>query len=388
MREVEAVVQRIFFLIITIILQSGAIADISLLGVLYILLPHCSSHPNRQSSRPSVFKSTQTGHAIFIFILSGLWLPAMALKIKYQVDRVIGDGYRSYNTTLSISQKLDGAFSILYFFGALEVMAWSILGFIDTKKRKASGQVRMQQGTNLPYEADQYQLQTILLGLVAGPLLLRSTYLMAYAIDQYLQDHYGNKRLNLAFDIIYSLASLAIYAGIVAICWKIARANPPPLDPNHTNPSYHPNVWTSNRNQVPYHDPKNPMAVHEVAPPIYQQHPGYQTIPQQGGYYAPQPPALQQVQQPQYQSYPNQQQQQQRQQHYQTPYQNPGSPPYQQPYQGAGSPLPMQHPYGSPGASSIHNQPQHTHTMTSSGPSEMNASSVSELSSPTQQHAR
>ncbi|KAL8753403.1 MAG: hypothetical protein Q9184_005431 [Pyrenodesmia sp. 2 TL-2023] len=368
MREVEAVVQIIFFLIITIILQSVSIAEISLLGVLYLLLPHCSSHPNRQSSRPSVFKGVQIVHAILIITLSALWLPAMALRIKYQVERVIGDQYTSYDASIPTAQKLDGAYAILYFFGALEIMAWSILGFIDTKKRKASE-----------------QLQTILLGLVAGPLLLRSTYLMAYAIHQYLQDHPSNKRLNLAFDIIYSIASLAIYAGIVTICWKIARANPPLLDPNHINPSYGPNFWAPNGNQVPNHDPKNPMAVHEVAPPVYQQHSGYQTTPQQGGYYAPQPPGPQQFQQPQYQSYPNQQQQQQ---HYQTPYQNPGSPPYQQPYRGAGSPPPMQQPYGSPGTSPILNQPQHTHTMTSSGPSEMNASSVSELSSPTHPHAR
>lgn len=148
MREVEAVVQIIYFLIVTIILQSGSVADISLLGVLYLLLPHCSSHPNRQSSRPSVFKGVQTGHALFIFILSALWLSTMAFKIKSHVDRVIGDRYTSYDNSITSAQKLDGAYAILYFFGALEVMAWSILGFIDTKKRKASGQVRTHQKPN------------------------------------------------------------------------------------------------------------------------------------------------------------------------------------------------------------------------------------------------
>lgn len=142
MSEVEAVVQVIFFLISTIILQAGYIADVALLGVLYLLLPHCSNHPNRQSSRPSVFKGTKAAHAIFIFILSAIWLSAMGLKIQYQVGRVIGDPSGLYYHTLPNIHKLNGTYNILYFFGALEVLVWSILGFIDTKKRKASGQVR------------------------------------------------------------------------------------------------------------------------------------------------------------------------------------------------------------------------------------------------------
>ncbi|KAI4201606.1 MAG: hypothetical protein LQ346_002143 [Caloplaca aetnensis] len=371
MSEVEAVVQVIFFLISTIILQAGYIADVALLGVLYLLLPHCSNHPNRQSSRPSVFKGTKAAHAIFIFILSAIWLSAMGLKIQYQVGRVIGDPSGLYYHTLPNIHKLNGTYNILYFFGALEVLVWSILGFIDTKKRKASG-----------------QLQIILLGLVAGPLFLRSIYFMAVSINQDLQQHDGSRRLALASDIIGILTTLTIYAGIVAICWRIARANPPPPDPDHINPSYDPNYWAANGNQLPNRDPKNPMAVHETAPPVYQQHPGYQTTPQQGGYYAPQPPAPQQFQQPLHQPYANQQPPPPQQQHYQTPYQVPGSAPYQPPYRGAASPPPAQQPYGSPSASPVHHQPQHTHTMTSSGPSEMNASSVSELSSSTHQHAR
>lgn len=88
---VRAVVQVVFFLIITIIYQSAYLAEISLLGVLYILLPDCSRHPSRQSNPNRMWKGLQTAHAIFIFILVALWLSAMALKIKYQVDSVVGD---------------------------------------------------------------------------------------------------------------------------------------------------------------------------------------------------------------------------------------------------------------------------------------------------------
>ncbi len=143
MAEVEAVVQVIFFLILTIILQAGYIADIALLGVIYILLPHCSNHPNRQSSRPSVFKGTKAAHAIFLFILSAIWLSAMALKIQNQVGRVVGDPWELRQTTIPNISKLNATYNILYFVGALEVLVWSILGFIDAKKRRASGQVRI-----------------------------------------------------------------------------------------------------------------------------------------------------------------------------------------------------------------------------------------------------
>ncbi|KAL8714968.1 MAG: hypothetical protein Q9225_006467 [Loekoesia sp. 1 TL-2023] len=371
---VEAVVQVVFFLIITIIYQSVYLAEISLLGVLYILLPDCSTHPGRQSNQNRMWKGLRIAHAIFILILVALWLSAMALKIKYQVDSVIGDPWY-FRRTIRSFHKIDGAYNILYFVVTIEIFGWSVLGLVDANKRRESRRT-----------------QLVLLSLVAGPLLLRSAYSMGDSIYEELQLHRGSRRLNLATDIIYNITSLLIYAGIVAISRQIGKGDQLPPNPNHIDPSYDPNFWGANGNQVHNLDPKNQMTVHQAAPPVYQQYAGYPGPQQHGGYanpmqqttqggmqYAPQPPQLQQqqqqnymqqYQQPQPQPYPNQTHQYQQQQ----PYQNNNSPQqYQQPYQNPSAP-----------------QPQQNQTMTQGGPapSEVNGSSVSELSSPTNTHAR
>ncbi|KAI4169620.1 MAG: hypothetical protein LQ343_005559 [Gyalolechia ehrenbergii] len=369
MYGVEAVVQQIFFLIVVIVSQSEYFAMISLLGVLYLLLPHCSEHLARLRNQPRMWKGLQAAHATFIFILVALWVSAMALRIKLQVDIVIGDPYEFYqeewDTVVRPFQKLDTAFGILYFFGTLEIFGWSVLGLVDVKKRRENG-----------------RLQLIILSVIAGPLLLRSTYLMGVTIHLRLQQHFGNRRLSLATAIIFAITSLLVYSGIVAIARLIAKADRPPHDQNHIDPSGDPNFWGRNGNQPANPDPKNQMAVHGTAPSVHQQHGGYPTPQQHGGYpvpmqqnqggmpYIPQHQSHMQYQQPQ--PYPIQTH------HYQQPYQNNVSPQQyqQQPYQSPGSP-----PFS---------QSQQNHAMQQGGtaPSEVHGSSVSELSSPTYTHAR
>lgn len=138
--ELRSEVQQVYFLITSIIYQSGYISEISLLGVLYLLLPHCSWHPDRQS-KPRLWKGLQTGHAIFICVLSVLWVAAFALKIKYQVDFVIGNPFSEFHSVVEPYQKIDTVYAILYFLGSFEVLAWSVLGVVDSKKRKEKGQV-------------------------------------------------------------------------------------------------------------------------------------------------------------------------------------------------------------------------------------------------------
>ncbi|KAL8823969.1 MAG: hypothetical protein Q9170_008281 [Blastenia crenularia] len=311
----------------------------------------------------------------------------MALRIKYQVDAVIGDPYDFYDSymqdTVRPFQKLDTAYAILYFFGALEIAGWSALGLINAFK---SG------------ETDR--TKPILLSLIAGPLLLRSAYQMGITIYIELQEHGGSRQIFLTTPIIYNLTSLVIYAAIVAIARSIVKSDQPPFNPNHVDPSYDPNFWGRNGNQAPNLDPKNQMAVNEVAPPVYQQHGGYYTPQSQnGGYpspmghggmqYAPLPQHhMQYQQQPQpYSNQPPYQQQAYQNQQYQQ-YQSPGSPPPVQMHQtpsSPGSPPSMQrhHPPTSPSS-----PPPMQNPAVGQGrqaPSEVGGSSVSELSSP---HAR
>ncbi|KAL8960456.1 MAG: hypothetical protein Q9193_002838 [Seirophora villosa] len=331
--EVEAEVYVIFYLIIQIIYQSAFIAEITLLVMLYLLLPHCTSHPDHQSSRPSLRKGAKIAHAILIVILVALWLASMALKIKYQVDTVIGESSSAYfRSTVRSFNRLDLAYAILYFFATLEIAAWTILASINAKKKSQSAQMLL-----------------ILPAAVAAPLLLRSTYEMGIAISDELQRRSSTRGLFLARDIVYTLSSLAVYAGIVAICWTIARSGPPPPDPS--SHSYDPHFWAAGGNQVANHDPKNPMAVNVAA--------AAPQANQYAGHYAPQQPQQQQ-QHMQYQQPPhaNQAPYQQQQSHPNNAVSS--SSPYQQPYyRGPGSPPPQQaflYPGGSPPP--VHQQQQ------------------------------
>ncbi|KAI4286904.1 MAG: hypothetical protein L6R35_003845 [Caloplaca aegaea] len=374
MYEVGGEVQVVYFLINQIIYESGYLAEITLLVVLFLLLPYCTSHPDTPNNRPSLRKGAKIIHTLLIVILVALWLAAMALRIKYQVGRVIGD-YSFYSSFVRSHTKIDTAYAILYFVTAFEIAVWSTLGFINAKKQSQTVQVGSQNPT-----LTSTMLPLIFLAAIAAPLLLRSTYLMGATIHDVLLGRNVTPGLYLANDIIYNLGSLAIYGAIVAICWKTARSNPPPGDPNH---SYDPKFLAAGGNQVANHDPKNPMAVNVAPPPAYQQNGGYPPMPphQFVGNYASHPPPSpqQQMQHMQYQHPPYANQAP-----YQQPYPHAASPQYQQPYRGPGSPPPahQQQPlYQRPAASPVHHQQQHQ-------PSEVNGSSVSELSSPTNTHVR
>lgn len=148
MYGVEAVVQQIFFLIIAIIYESENLALISLLVILYLLLPQCSDHFGRLHDKPRLWKGLRAAHAVVIFVLVALWLPAMALHIKYQVDSVIGDPYDFYrhewSEVVRPFAKLDTALVIIYFFAVLEIVGWSVLGLVDVMKRQEKKQVSTQ----------------------------------------------------------------------------------------------------------------------------------------------------------------------------------------------------------------------------------------------------
>ena len=133
--ENETPVEQVFFLIITVISQFGYVAEISLFGVFYLLLPHISSHPSRQSRRHQLWSGLQAGHATFILILTALWAATMAYKIKYQVEFVIGERYGIFERDLQPAYRFDTAYAILYFVGALEIAAWAILSLLHAKKQ-------------------------------------------------------------------------------------------------------------------------------------------------------------------------------------------------------------------------------------------------------------
>ncbi|KAL8913478.1 MAG: hypothetical protein Q9172_007277 [Xanthocarpia lactea] len=339
--EVADEVQVIYFLVRTIILESNNVAEISLLLVIYLLLPHCSSHPSRHGGRPRTAKALRIGHAIFLFILLALWLSMFALRIRRTADRVA--------TT----------YAIVYFLGTLEILAWSIMGTMRfLKERTNHGQLFM-------------------LALIAFPLVFRSTFLMGSLISD-LRGQLSGSGVPLANEIIYDLGTVAIYAGIVAIGRHFAKSPQPPPAPNGMNPTYGPPNFWNGPGLPPHHAAKPNMVVHEVAPPpLYHQQ-------QQGGhgnaqYSMPIPPPQHQPYLNQQQPYPTPYQQQQPQQqsfqiqgypqypqHQQQQIRSPQSPP----------PPPASQPYMNP---TIQTSPQHHHTP----PSEVSGTTnLSELPSP------
>ncbi|KAL9633188.1 MAG: hypothetical protein Q9204_003501, partial [Flavoplaca sp. TL-2023a] len=267
MSEAMATVQVIYYLIATIIFESSYLAEISLLLVLYILLPYCTLHPNRTGQKPRIAKTLKICHAIFLFILVVLWLAMLALRIQSQVEIVIGDPWVSRSNSRSVGRILT-AYAILYFFGSLEILAWSLLSLI--KKRTEHGRVRNPQlHPSLASLTHPTQTTLYMLALIAAPLLLRSTYIMGYVIHVALLQKLrrsGGKRLLLASDIIYNLTTILIYAGIVVIARYFSKTTPAP----GANPTYGPNdqIW----NDPNTGNAKPNMAVHESAPPpVYQQ---------------------------------------------------------------------------------------------------------------------
>ncbi|KAI4199365.1 MAG: hypothetical protein LQ350_004654 [Teloschistes chrysophthalmus] len=352
--ENETRVQQVFFLIDLILYQSGYISEIALLGVLYLLLPHCSGHPDREG-KPRLWRGLQIGHAIFLAILSILWAAAFALKIKYQVDFVTGD-YYDYESVLEPFLKLDTTYSILYFFATLEVAAWAVVGFVNKERRSEHGQ-------NL----------TTLLAAISLPLSIRSLYSMADVIYEELHHHTSTPKLNLATNIVYILTSLPIYAGIVAICLDLVRKQGPVMPYQDPNVAY----WGGDQ-----------MGGKEGAPPPVYSQGGY---PQQPMPYQQMHPQQQQMayQQP-HQQYGNPQQQ------YQRPFENPACHPYQ--HQHAPSPpqsspplhqhqhqptMPQQHQAPAPASPPLPYQhapssppPLHQQQQNRPPPSEMGASGV------------
>ncbi|KAL8945919.1 MAG: hypothetical protein Q9222_007614 [Ikaeria aurantiellina] len=227
--EEETVVQQVFFLIITIITQSVYLAEISLLGVLYFLLPYCLSY-ERYHEKVRMRKVLKIVHLIVLLILSALFVTTMALRIKSQVSYVIGSP-SDWRSEVRHSEQIDAAYTIIYFLASLEIVGWSVMAFLDARK-----------------DSQPAQKQLLLIAIIAGPLLLRSTYSMGATIYEELQEHSGRQSFYLAWDIIYNLTTLAIYGGIVAICKIIHSAH---LGPDQMNPAaYDPNFWNQHQQPV------------------------------------------------------------------------------------------------------------------------------------------
>lgn len=125
----EAVVQAVYFLIATILANSGFVAEISLLGFMYLLVAFCLQEPGAKAASKTTFKLTSL---LIISILSAIFAAILALQIKIQVDI-------SYDISISDDPltivKLQLAYYALLICASIEVLALTIRIFLRARKR-------------------------------------------------------------------------------------------------------------------------------------------------------------------------------------------------------------------------------------------------------------
>ena len=136
--EAQTAVVNVYFVIAAILDSTTYVAEVWLLATVYSLLYHCLIDPNdtKHSSKNVILQL----HYTFCGVLFVLYLAILAFDIKDVVDAVnrYGDPhYRQYARarTIPVENKLDVAFSALYFVASVEVLLGSVWAMITVHKR-------------------------------------------------------------------------------------------------------------------------------------------------------------------------------------------------------------------------------------------------------------
>ena len=132
--EAEAIVEQVFFLVSLLILQTGYLAEISLLGVLFMLLQYCTKFPSRVGARKSLANGFRCLHYGILLVLIAVWAAALGLKIASQVEYAgypLGALYRYGIGYVEYIRRLNTAYAIIYAFGSAWVLAWAVTGFLN-----------------------------------------------------------------------------------------------------------------------------------------------------------------------------------------------------------------------------------------------------------------
>ena len=135
--EAQTAVVIVFFMIAVILDSTVYIAGIWLLATVYSLLHHCLIHPNdaRHSTESVILKM----HYLFCGILFALYLAILAFDIRdgvVTINRYCDPLFLQYSTTrtIPVDNKLDVAFSALYFVASIEVLLGSIWVLLTARK--------------------------------------------------------------------------------------------------------------------------------------------------------------------------------------------------------------------------------------------------------------
>lgn len=136
----EATVQVVFFLISTILDSSIYLADISLLGFIYIVIAACLQDLGVKTAIKAALKVSSL---VLINILIAFWATILALQIKFQVNEVQrgifvqGTNFLVINPSkvdldeVLVWTKLDITYSAIFALASIEILAlamWIISG--------------------------------------------------------------------------------------------------------------------------------------------------------------------------------------------------------------------------------------------------------------------
>lgn len=122
----EATVQVVYFLIAGILYSSSYLADISLLGIVYLALASCLPGLGLKPAFQTVFKVSSL---LIINILIAFWATLLALAIQYEVNDVIApwktgldSGYQSRH----VRQKLNVANDTVFLLASVEILVLAV----------------------------------------------------------------------------------------------------------------------------------------------------------------------------------------------------------------------------------------------------------------------
>ncbi|KAL6713426.1 hypothetical protein ACLMJK_008891 [Lecanora helva] len=345
MQAVGAYVANLYFIIQVILYSVSYIADILLLFTVFTLLSHCLNRRGEDQKR-SLKRNVFLAHAAFCAILGAIYISFLGLQIDKVVKSIndsLGLLYRYYDG-IPAANKVDVAFSALYFVASFEVLLATIYLLVTAQKRGLSA-----------------SLGLILVALVGFPLFLRWIFILSYAAAFELS--YLNRITlggALAEQIIIGFAHLIVYAGVVLVAQKLPTGAPweagqgvgshaPPMmsaNPNYTYPQQQQQQqqYPQKYSQSPYPPQPIPAPQHGQQQVYYPRQSVAQSPQQQ--YYPQHPSSPSQAQSISTQSPPPQQQQQQRYPQYpsQAPSVSTQSSPPQQQQQQYSTPYPAQQP--------------------------------------------
>lgn len=127
LHDQEATIQVVYFLISTILGSSIYLADISLLGFIYIVIAACLQDLGVKTAIKAALKVSSL---VLITILIAFWATILALQIKFEVNEVIHPSKVEFDETL-VWTKLDITYSAIFALASIELLAlamWIISG--------------------------------------------------------------------------------------------------------------------------------------------------------------------------------------------------------------------------------------------------------------------